>query len=107
MIEVAYDTDVNTAIALMGEVARTMAVAPQWQEDIIEPVTMIAVDQVSHAGIQLLMRITVKRLRQWDVEREFRRRLKLTFDEQGIQIGVPKQILSIPNSDLKEKFPST
>jgi small conductance mechanosensitive channel len=53
------------------------------------------------------MRITVKRLRQWDVEREFRRRLKLTFDEQGIQIGVPKQILSIPNSDLKEKFPST
>ena len=106
MIEVAYDTDVNTAIALMGEVARTMAVATQWQEDIIEPVTMIAVDQVSHAGIQLLMRITVKRLRQWDVEREFRRRLKLTFDEQGIQIGVPKQILSIPNSDLKQNLTS-
>jgi small-conductance mechanosensitive channel len=106
MIEVAYDTDVNTAIALMGEVARTMAVAPQWQEDIIEPVTMIAVDQVSHAGIQLIMRITVKRLRQWDVEREFRRRLKLTFDEQGIQIGVPKQILSIPNPDLKQNLTS-
>jgi small conductance mechanosensitive channel len=90
----------------MEEVARTMAVAPQWQEDIIEPVTMIAVDQVSHAGIQLLMRITVKRLRQWDVEREFRRRLKLTFDEQGIQIGVPKQMLSFPNPDLKQNLNS-
>ena len=106
MIEVAYDTDVNTAIALMGEVSRTMAVDPQWQEDIIEPVTMIAVDQVSHTGIQLIMRITVKRLRQWDVEREFRRRLKIAFDEQGIQIGVPKQILSIPNSDLKQNLTS-
>ncbi len=107
MIDVAYDTDVNSAMALMEEVSRTMAIDPQWQEDIIEPVNMIAVNLVSHTGIQLIMRITVKRLRQWDVEREFRRRLKLAFDEQGIEIGVPKQILSIPNSDLKEKLPPT
>ena len=107
MIEVAYDTEVNSAIALMGEVARTMAVDPQWQEDILEPVSVIGVNQVSHAGIELMMRITVKRLRQWDVEREFRRRLKLTFDEQGIQIGIPKQTLSFSDPDLKEKFPPT
>jgi len=107
LIDVAYDTDSSSVMALMEEVSRTMAVDPQWQEDIIEPVTMIAVDQVSHAGIQLIMRITVKRLRQWDVEREFRRRLKLAFDEQGIQIGVPKQILSIPNSDFKQNLTST
>ena len=107
MIEVAYDTDTNTAIALMGEVARTMAVDPQWQEDILEPVSVIGVNQVSHAGIQLMMRITVKRLRQWDVEREFRRRLKLTFDEQGIQIGIPKQTLSFSDPDLKQNLTST
>jgi small conductance mechanosensitive channel len=107
MIDVAYDTDSSSAMALMEEVSRTMAVDPQWQEDIIEPVNMIAVNLVSHAGIQLIMRITVKRLRQWDVEREFRRRLKVAFDEQGIQIGVPKQILSIPNPDLKQNLTST
>jgi small conductance mechanosensitive channel len=107
LIDVAYDTDSSSAMALMEDVSRTMAVDPQWQEDIIEPVTMIAVNLVSHAGIQLIMRITVKRLRQWDVEREFRRRLKLAFDEQGIQIGIPKQILSIPNSDLKQNLTST
>jgi small conductance mechanosensitive channel len=107
LIDVAYDTDSSSAMALMEEVSRTMAVDPQWQEDIIDPVTMIAVNLVSHAGIQLIMRITVKRLRQWDVEREFRRRLKLSFDEQGIQIGVPKQILSIPNSDFKQNLTST
>jgi small-conductance mechanosensitive channel len=104
MIEVAYDTEVNSAIALMGEVAQKMAVDPQWQEDILEPVSVIGVNQVSHAGIELVMRITVKRLRQWDVEREFRRRIKLAFDEQGIQIGIPKQTLSFSDPDLKEKF---
>jgi small conductance mechanosensitive channel len=107
MIEVAYDTDTNTAIALMGEVARTMAVDPQWQEDILEPVSVIGVNRVTHAGIELIMRITVKRLRQWDVEREFRRRLKLTFDEQGIQIGIPKQTLSFSDPDLKQNLTST
>ena len=107
MIEVAYDTDANAAIALMGEVAQIMAVDPQWQEDILEPVSVIGVNQVSHAGIQLMIRITVKRLRQWDVEREFRRRIKLNFDEQGIQIGIPKQALSFSDPNLKEKFPPT
>jgi small conductance mechanosensitive channel len=99
MIEVAYDTEVNSAITLMGEVAHIMAVDPQWQEDILEPVNVIGVNRVAHSGIELMMRITVKRLRQWDVEREFRRRLKLTFDEQGIQIGIPKQSLSFPKSE--------
>ncbi|MFM7441022.1 MAG: mechanosensitive ion channel family protein, partial [Snowella sp.] len=106
MIDVAYDTEANRAIALMEKVSRTMAVDPQWQEDILDPVNLIAVNQVSHAGMQLILRITVKRLRQWDVEREFRRRLKLAFDEQGIQIGVPQQILSIPNADLKQNLTS-
>ena len=91
----------------MGEVAQIMAVDPQWQEDILEPVSVIGVNQVSHAGIQLMIRITVKRLRQWDVEREFRRRIKLNFDEQGIQIGIPKQTLSFYDPNLKEKFPPT
>jgi small-conductance mechanosensitive channel len=46
-------------------------------------------------------------LRQWDVEREFRHSIKLNFDEQGIQIGIPKETLSFSDPDLKEKFLST
>jgi small conductance mechanosensitive channel len=91
MIEVAYNSDVNTAIALMKEVAQEMAEEAPWQDDIIDPVNVIGVSRVTHAGIEIMMRIRVKRLRQWDIEREFRRRLKLAFDQKGIQIGVPQQ----------------
>jgi moderate conductance mechanosensitive channel len=90
-IEVAYQTDPNLAIALMQEVAENMATAPQWQEDIINPVQVIGVSRVSHAGIEIMIRIVVKRLRQWDIDREYRRRLKIAFDQQGIQIGIPQQ----------------
>jgi small conductance mechanosensitive channel len=38
-----------------------------------------------------MLRIVVKRLRQFDIEREYRRRLKIAFDHQGIHIGIPQQ----------------
>lgn len=97
-IEVAYDTDPNVAIASMKQVAQTMAQESPWQDDILDPVNAIGVNRVTHSGIEIMMRIQVKRLRQWDVEREFRRRLKLAFDEQRIQIGVPKQHFLFPEN---------
>jgi small-conductance mechanosensitive channel len=97
-IEVAYDTDPNVAIALMTRVAQDMADDPQWQDDIIDPVNVIGVNRVTHSGIEILLRISVKRLRQWGVERELRRRLKLAFDEQGMQIGVPQQRVLFPDA---------
>jgi small conductance mechanosensitive channel len=90
-IEVAYQTDPNLAIALMREIAEQMAVDSQWQEDIINPVQVIGVSRVTHSGIEIMLRIVVKRLRQFDIEREYRRRLKLAFDHRGIQIGIPQQ----------------
>jgi small conductance mechanosensitive channel len=95
-IEVAYNTDPNEAIALMRQIAQEMAGDPQWQDDIIDPVNVIGVNRVAHSGLEIMMRIQVKRLRQWDVGREFRRRLKLAFDEKGIQIGVPQQSFLFP-----------
>jgi small conductance mechanosensitive channel len=91
IIEVAYQTDPDVAIALMREIAEQMAAAPQWQEDIINPVQVIGVSRVSHSGIEIMLRIVVKRLRQFDIEREYRRRLKIAFDHQGIHIGIPQQ----------------
>jgi small conductance mechanosensitive channel len=103
IIEVAYQTDPDVAIGLMREIAEQMATDPQWQEDIINPVQVIGVSRVSHSGIEIMLRILVKRLRQFDIEREYRRRLKIAFDHRGIQIGIPQQ------SFLKAKdqlFPS-
>ncbi|MBE9169089.1 mechanosensitive ion channel [Pleurocapsales cyanobacterium LEGE 06147] len=97
-IEVAYITDITLAMETMKEVAQEMARDPQWQNDILEPVNLIGVSRVDRAGIEISMFIKTKRMRQWDVEREFRRRLKLTFDEKGICIGVPQQTLLFDNS---------
>jgi small conductance mechanosensitive channel len=94
-IEVAYEADVTHAMHIMKDVAEAMHQDSQWQDDILEPTVLIGVDQLNHIGSQILMWMKTKRLRQWDVEREYRRRLKQAFDEKGIQIGKPQQLLSL------------
>ena len=100
-IEVAYDTEPDLAIALMAAIAENMAVDPQWQEDIINPVQVAGVSRVSHTGMEIMLRIVVKRLRQWDIEREYRRRLKIAFEEKGIHIGIHQQSFLIAKTRLE------
>ncbi|MEG3440290.1 mechanosensitive ion channel family protein [Pannus brasiliensis CCIBt3594] len=100
-IEVAYETDPDVAIELMKATALEMAIDPRWTKDIIDPTQIIGVSKVSNVGIEIMLLIVVQRLRQWDVDREYRRRLKLAFDAKGIQIGIPQQSLYLAeNYDL-------
>jgi moderate conductance mechanosensitive channel len=92
-IEVAYKTDPDVAIELMRQTAIDMTNDPAWKEDIIDPVQIIGVSRIAHSGIELILLMVVQRLRQLDIDREYRRRLKLVFDRQGIQIGIPQQNL--------------
>jgi len=45
-------------------------------------------------------------LQQWNVGREFRRRLKLAMDEQGIAIGIPQQSFSLRGTADDRAFDS-
>ena len=63
----------------------------QWQEQIIEAPEILGIDNISHTGILIRLLIKTQPLQQWPVGREFRRRLKKAFDEQGIEIGMPQQ----------------
>ncbi|MGB3404963.1 MAG: mechanosensitive ion channel family protein [Microcoleaceae cyanobacterium] len=94
-IEVAYEADVTDAMHVMKDVALAMHQDIQWRDDILEPTVLIGVEKLNHTGSQILMWMKTKRLRQWDVEREYRRRLKQVFDQKGIQIGKPQQLLSL------------
>jgi moderate conductance mechanosensitive channel len=56
---------------------------------IIEPVEVVGVDQLADSGVVLKVRIKTMPLQQWNVGREYNKRIKLAFDEAGIKIPVP------------------
>lgn len=97
-VEVGHEADINQAIALVGQVSEQMQSDPEWGEQVLNPADVLGVNNIAHTGIEILIWIRTQPGQQWAVAREFRRRLKLIFDQQGISIGVPQQSLWFRNS---------
>ena len=90
-IPVAYQVDVNQALELINQVAREMIADQNWREQILDQPQVVGVDDFGSRGITIRVWIKTQPLKQWDVAREFRRRLKVTFDQAGIPIPLPQQ----------------
>lgn len=90
-IPVAYHTDVNLALELISQVAQSMSEEPQWQNLILETPRILGVDDFAERSMTIRLWIKTKPLKQWDVSREFRRRIKIALDEAGIPIPIPQQ----------------
>jgi len=56
---------------------------------ILDPLEIVGVDQFTDVGVVLKARFKTRPGKQWQVGREFQRRLKLAFDRDRIEIGYP------------------
>ena len=92
-VEVDYDSDVTEALEIVKKVSQKLDKDAEWGEKVLEPVDILGVNNLSHAGIEIVIWIRTLPGFQWSVAREFRRRLKIAFDEAGIPIGVPQRSL--------------
>lgn len=97
-IEVAYHTDLDRAIAVIEQVASQMSRESKWQKLILEPPEVLGVDAFGDNSITIRLLIPTQPLKQWEVGREFRRRLKYAFDEAEISIPFPQRSLWFENS---------
>ena len=101
-VEIAYNADTQKAIAIIEQVAEKMRNDPEWQDTILEPATILGVDQIAHTGITIKVWLKTQPIKQWAVGRELRLRIKQAFDEAEIAPGVPQQILRGDRNNLEE-----
>ncbi len=94
-IPVGLNTDINQALQLVEQVAHEMSQDDIWGPLILEPPLLLGVDSLSHLGAIIRLWIKTQPLKQWDVAREYRRRLKMAFEAACIPIGVPQQIVHV------------
>jgi small conductance mechanosensitive channel len=110
-IPVAYHADVDQALKLINQVGVEMTQDIRWMEHIIETPQVLGVENFGDRGLVIRVWIKTQPLKQWDVAREYRRRLKIAFDKEGIPIPFPQQTiwvqdsqsLSMLNNDKKSK----
>ena len=90
-IPIAYHSDMEKAIELIEEISANLAADKDWKRDILEPPKLLGVDEFSNQGLIIRVWIKTKPLKQWPIAREYRHRVKLAFDEAGIDLALPHQ----------------
>lgn len=99
-IPIAYQADTEEALKLIKTVADKMNQELQWRSQILESPQVLGIDQFGDRGLIIRVWIKTQPLKQWDVAREFRRRLKIALDEAGISISVPQQAIWVNDPEL-------
>src|SRR5918992_2704171 len=89
-VGVGYREDPDEAFAVMREVARELRADPVWKARIADDLEVIGVENLADSAVVLRARLkVVPPIEQWNVRREFLKRLKKAYDARGIEIPFP------------------
>lgn len=94
-IGVGYDDDTDRIVDVVRDVARELMQDPEYASSILEPLEILGVDAFKASEVTLRFRIKTLPLKQWDVGRELRRRIKKAFDAKGIHIPGPQMTVTL------------
>jgi moderate conductance mechanosensitive channel len=92
-VGVAYGVDIDAAIAVMREVASALRADPAFAARILDELEVAGVERWADSSVIIRVRFRVAPLEQWNVRREYLRRLKYAFDAAGIEIPFPQVTL--------------
>ena len=103
-IGVAYKEDVDEVMKVLTEVGEEMLKDGKYSQFILEPLEILGVNDFADSAVIIKLMFKTLPLKQWDVGREFRRRVKKTFDAKGIEIPFPHLTLYMGEAENKGKL---
>jgi len=92
-IGVSYASDLEKVIEVVNEVGATLAADPLWKDKIIAPPKFLRVDKFAESAIIVKILGDTQPLAQWEVAGELRKRLKIAFDKNKIEIPFPQRVV--------------
>lgn len=92
-VGVSYSVDLDKVISVVNAVGEELAKDPVWQESIITPPKFLRVEDFADSSILIKILGDVRPLKQWDVTGELRKRIKLAFQKEGIDIPFPQRVI--------------
>jgi len=98
-ISVAYKEDVDRVITVLREVGEGLCSDPDFKALILEPMTVQGLNSLGESSVNIGVFFKTMPIRQWDIAREFRKRVKKAFDERGISIPFPHRTIYMGASE--------
>jgi small-conductance mechanosensitive channel len=94
-VGVAYKESVDHVMEVLGKLCVEFFADEKWKADLLEEPQVAGVEELADSQVTIRVLARTKPMRQWDVMREFRRRVKNRFDEVGIEIPFPQTAVHI------------
>lgn len=90
---IAYNTNLEHVIRVINKTGEELAEDPVYKELIITPPKFLRVDEFADSAIIVKILGDTRPLKQWEVTGELRKRLKIAFDREGIEIPFPQRVV--------------
>lgn len=90
---IAYHSDLEKVIQVVDKVGEEMFNDPVWREMMEGQPKFLRVEEFADSAIIIKILGDTKPLKQWDVAGEFRKRIKIAFDKEGIEIPFPQRVI--------------
>jgi small conductance mechanosensitive channel len=88
-LRVAYKEDIDRVLAVLRQLGEEIANDPAWRHLLIDKPEILGVQNFTESAVIIRMITKTLPLKQWEVGRELRRRIKKRFDEEKIEIPYP------------------
>lgn len=92
-LSISYSSNLEQVISVVNKVGKELAEDKEWKEQILTPPQFLRVDDFGDSAIVIKILGETKPLKQWDVAGELRKRLKIAFDREGIEIPFPQRVV--------------
>lgn len=88
-IGVSYREDVDRVIALLKEEGERLQLDAEWGQLLLDAPEVLGIETFADSAVVIRMLARTLPEKQWNVARELRRRIKIRFDAEGIEIPFP------------------
>jgi small conductance mechanosensitive channel len=102
-IGIGYGSDIDQASRIIETVAGEMAGEPVYASLFLDAPEVWGVEDMAADSIAIRLVIKTVPGEQWAIGRELRRRIKLAFDEAGIEIPFPQRTVWLKHEDGAEE----
>jgi len=92
-IGVSYSANLSQVRDVINQVGEELAKDPDWSAHITKAPAFLRVDEFADSAIVVKVLGDTVPLKQWDVAGELRLRLKIAFDQEGIEIPFPQRVI--------------
>jgi moderate conductance mechanosensitive channel len=92
-IGISYSSDLEHVIEVVNRTGNELAEDPLYKDIIISAPQFLRVEDFADSAIIVKILGDTRPLKQWEVTGELRKRIKIAFDKEGIEIPFPQRVI--------------